>query len=295
MGSTPVEIEAALKVVGDESPLQEYTKQLQEKAKSEAPQHKVILMQPIYLGVHEVTQNDYETVMGKNPSHFATMGSGKAVVAGIDTTSHPVENVTWNDAAEFCARLSQQEKLKPFYFRANETVTLLDGTGYRLPTEAEWEFACRAGTMTRYWIGDLDADLLQGGWFVTNSGGRTHAVGELKSNPFGLYDIHGNISEHVQDWWEPTYYGQFQGEPALDPSGPASAGSERVIRGSGWNNKASYSRASCRLALDPTTRFHCYGLRVSLSVDAVRQTLASGNLAGDLDREVVGFGGWGAR
>ena len=78
---------------------------------------------------------------------------------------HPVEMVSWNDAAEFCAKLSEQEKLKPFYFRAGETVTMLEGTGYRLPTEAEWEFACRAGTTTKYWIGDKDEDLPQAGWF----------------------------------------------------------------------------------------------------------------------------------
>ena len=139
MGSTPEEIEAALKDVGED-------KHWQECIKSEAPQHKVILTQPIYLGVNEVTQAEYEKVMGKNPSHFAPTGMGKEAVAGMETADHPVEMVSWNDAAEFCAKLSKQEKLKPFYFRAGETITPLDGTGYRLPSEAEWEFACRAGT-----------------------------------------------------------------------------------------------------------------------------------------------------
>jgi formylglycine-generating enzyme required for sulfatase activity len=109
----------------------------QDRIRSEAPQHKVILTQPIYLGVHEVTQGQYEQVMGRNPSHFAPMGTFKDAVAGMDTTSHPVETVSWNDAAEFCAKLSQQEQLKPFYLRAGETLMMLEGTGYRLPTEAE--------------------------------------------------------------------------------------------------------------------------------------------------------------
>ncbi len=146
MGSTKEEIEAALK---DADP---NDKHWHECIKSEAPQHKVILTQPIYLGVNEVTQAEYEKVMGVNPSHFAPMGAGKEAVAGLETAKHPVEMVIWNDAAEFCAKLSKQEKLKPFYFRAGETITPLDGTGYRLPSEAEWEFACRAGTATKYWI-----------------------------------------------------------------------------------------------------------------------------------------------
>jgi len=186
MGSTAEEIAAALKDVGED-------KHGQECIKSEAPQHKVILKQPIYLGVNEVTQAEYEKVMGVNPSHFAPMGMGKEAVAGLETADQPVEMVSWNDAAEFCAKLSEQEKLKPFYFRAGETITPLDGTGYRLPSEAEWEFACRAGTATKYWIGDKDEDLVRAGWFGGNSGGRTHAAGELRANPLGLYDIHGNV------------------------------------------------------------------------------------------------------
>ncbi len=256
MGSTPAEIEESLKFVGDD-------KHWQECIKSEAPQHKVILTQPTYLGVHEVTQADYEKVMGKNPSWFAATGQGKEQVAGMDTATFPVETVSWNDAAEFCAKLSQQEQLKPFYFRSGETVTPLDGTGYRLPTEAEWEFSCRAGTTTKYWTGDKDEDLPQAGWFTGNSGGRTHAVGELKANPFGLFDIHGNNWEWVQDWWEPTYYGQFQEKPALNPSIPSSASSWRVVRGGGWRHTASLCRTSLRYANGPSYRDPGIGFRVS--------------------------------
>jgi formylglycine-generating enzyme required for sulfatase activity/serine/threonine protein kinase len=267
MGSTAEEIAAALKDAGED-------KYWQERIKSEAPQHKVILTQPIYLGVNEVTQAEYEKVMGVNPSHFAPMGMDKEAVAGLETAGHPVEMVSWNDAAEFCAKLSQQEKLKPFYFRAGETITPLDGTGYRLPSEAEWEYACRAGTATKYWIGDKDEDLVRAGWFGRKSGGRTHAAGELQANPFGLYDIHGNVWEWVQDGWDATWYGQFSEKPAVNPSSPFSAGSQRVIRGGYWNITASRCRSPFRDASAPAGRYRGIGFRVSLSVAAVKAALA---------------------
>jgi formylglycine-generating enzyme required for sulfatase activity len=267
MGSTPAEIEEALKAAaGDE----EWKKQWRECIKNEAPQHKVILTQPIYLGVHEVTQAQYEKLMGQNPSHFAATGPGKDAVVGVDTSAHPVEMVSWNDAAEFCAKLSEKEKLKPFCFRDGETVTMLEGTGYRLPTEAEWEFACRGGMTTKYWTGDKDDELVRAAWFGTNSGGRTHAVGELKANPFGLLDIHGNVWEWVQDWWEATYYGQFQGKPALDPNGPSSAGSLRVIRGGSLYSTAYHCRASNRDGNVPTRRDAGVGFRAALVVGVAR-------------------------
>jgi len=127
MGSTAAEVEAALKDINPK--LTDW----QDQVRSEYPQHKVILTQANYLGVNEVTQADYEKVPGTNPSHFKAMGPGKDAVVGMDTTEHPVETVSWNDAAEFCSKLSHKEELKPFYFREGETITLLDGTGYRLP------------------------------------------------------------------------------------------------------------------------------------------------------------------
>jgi len=257
MGSTADEIEEALKSVGED-------KHWRECIRSEAPQHKVILTQPIYLGVNEVTQAEYEKVMGVNPSHFAPLGAGKEAVDGMETTSHPVEMVSWNDAAEFCAKLSKQEELKPFYFRVGETITPLDGTGYRLPTEAEWEYACRAGTTTKYWVGDKDQDLVRAGWFGTNSGARTHAAGELKANPYGLRDIHGNVWEWVQDGWDLAYYSEFAEKPATNPDNPDSAGSLRVFRGGAWDYSASNCRAASRVAFDPTSRVYRIGFRVSL-------------------------------
>lgn len=223
MGSTAEEIEEALHLTVEDT-------HWQECIESEAPQHRVILTQPVYLGVNEVTQAEYEKVMGINPSHFAPSGEGKEAVTDLDTTSHPVETVSWNDAAEFCAKLSQQEELKPFTFRAGETIVALDGTGYRLPTEAEWEYACRAGTTTKFWIGDKGEDLLRAGWFKTNSGGRTHAAGELKANPYGLYDIHGNVWEWVEDCRVPRYYEELHGNPMINPIAPSPADSRRVHR-----------------------------------------------------------------
>ena len=265
MGSTPEEIDEAIRSASN----QHWSDCIQ----SEGPRHKVILTQPIYIGVHEVTQTKYEKVVGQNPSHFAPMGAGKAAVIGMDTTNHPVEMVSWNDAAEFCAKLSQQEKLKPFYFRAGETVTPLDGTGYRLSTEAEWELACRAGTTTKFWIDDNEKSLAVVGWFATNSGQRTHVVAELKANPFGLYDVHGNTEEWINDWWEPTYYSQFQEQAAINPNGPSSVGSYRVFRGGGWGDTGLGCRSTDRDGGDPAGRIEHIGFRVALPVDAVRQAL----------------------
>ena len=274
MGSTAAEIEVALKDVDLKD------KHWQEYIKSEAPQHKVILTQAIYLGVNEVTQKEYEAVMQATPSHFASTGPGKDAVANLETQNHPVETVSWNDAAEFCAKLSQKEELKPFYFRAGETITPLEGTGYRLPTEAEWEFACRAGTTTKYWIGDKDDELVRAGWFGGSSGGRTHAAGELKANPLGLYDMHGNVWEWVEDAWELTYYGQLVEQSAINPNGPSSAGSRRVVRGGHWHGTASFCQSAIRYAYDPPSRNNIVGFRVSLLADAVKESLKRQGVAG---------------
>ena len=280
MGSTPAAIEEALAASSGDKSWQAFIK-------SEAPQHKVILTQPYYLGLHEVTQAQFKKVMGRNPSHFAATGAGNDAVVGFDTSTYPVETVSWNDAAEFCANLSEQEKLKPFYFRSGETVKNLKGAGYRLPMEAEWEFACRAGTMTSYWIADKDKSLSEAAWIRLNSGGRSRAVGELPANPFSLHDTHGNVWEWVQDGWEPNYYGQFQEKPALDPSGSTSAGYRRVIRGGGWSDIASYCRASIRLAHGPSYHIYFIGFRVTLDIEAVKQSINA-----QAAKPIAGWHGW---
>lgn len=263
MGSTADEIKAAEKYVsGDQK--------LKESLSSEAPQHKVILTNPIYVSETEVTQAHYEQVMGTNPSHFSATGEGKDAVAGLDTSNFPVDAVSWRDAVDFCAKLSQQEKMKPFYFRSGVTVKPLDGTGYRLPTEAEWEYACRAGTTTRFWSGDEHQDLITAGWFNGNSNEHTHAVGKLKANPFGLYDMHGNVREWVQDSWGPSFYEKFKDDAAVNPSNPFNTNSDQVFRGGNWERSWSGCRAAGRYPAHPAASSK-FGFRVVLPVEAVKR------------------------
>ncbi len=265
MGSTKEEIEAELK----RPELIQHVHFWRTYIESEGPQHKVVLTKPIYVGVTEVTQAQYEQVMRTTPSHFSATGKGKEAVANLETGNYPVETVSFNDSAEFCAKLSQQEKLKPFNVRSDQTVTSLEGTSYRLPTEAEWEFACRAGTTTRFWSGDENEDLIQAGWCNFNYGGRTHAANELKANPFGLSDMHGNVWEWVQDGWDPKFYGQFQENVATDPFSPLSADSRPMRRGGSFMQVPELGRSSSRLYYytDAETGFRVVlvaeGLRVS--------------------------------
>jgi formylglycine-generating enzyme required for sulfatase activity len=175
--------------------------------------HVVTITQPFYIGVYEVTQAEYESVMGKNPSKE----KGPRL---------PVDHISWLDAVAFC-----------------ETLTARDPRfSYRLPTEAEWEFACRAGTRTRFYWGD-DADLTQIGQFAfykANAGGKTHEVGQKLSNAWGLYDMNGNVWEWCQDWMAPYGPGAI-----VDPKGPES-GEQKVCRGGCWAYEANRCRSAER-------------------------------------------------
>jgi formylglycine-generating enzyme required for sulfatase activity len=146
----------------------------------------------------------------------------------------------------------------------------LKGTGYRLPTEAQWEFACRAGTTTKWCTGDDPVEVLKAAWVNPKSDIRTYPVGELLPNPFGLYDVHGNILEWVQDWWGPAYYQEFADAPAVDPEGPASGGTERVTRGGSWLDPSTHARSAVRLTAPPTRILNRIGFRPVLSVEAVQ-------------------------
>jgi len=210
----------------------------------EKPQHKVRITKPFYLGVYEVTQAEYEEVMGKNPSYFSTGGSGMIHVLGMDTPRHPVEQVSWHNAMEFCRKLSAKE-----------------GKKYRLPTEAEWEYACRAGATTRYSFGDEPASLGEYAWYGRNCGGKTHPVGEKKPNAWGLYDMNGNVWEWCHDWADENYYAV---SPTDDPPGPET-GSIRAIRGGSIRFVARNCRAADRAGRGALTGWYALGFRVARS------------------------------
>jgi formylglycine-generating enzyme required for sulfatase activity len=215
----------------------------------ERPQHKVRLTKGLWLGQFEVTQAEYERVIGTNPSHFSDKGQGRGLVAGQSTAEFPVEMVSWFDAAAFCTRLSSLPEERAA------------GRTYRLPSEAEWEYACRAGTTTRFSCGEtlsLDSANVKGRWQ------RTRLVGCYPPNPWGLFDLHGNVLEWCADWHTADYYDQ---SPAVDPPGPETSFEDvRVLRGGGWFFKAASS--SFRDAISPYFKSPAHGFRVVCEVTA---------------------------
>jgi formylglycine-generating enzyme required for sulfatase activity len=208
----------------------------------ERPRHKVAITERFLMSRTKVTQAQYEAVMGANPSAFSVAGRFKERVKDRDTRQHPVESISWLDAVRFCNRLSEREGLTPYYEIDGKTVTIHSGNGYRLPTEAEWELACRAGTDGLWSFGDRKEDLKDHAWFADNSDGTTHPVGQKKPNRWGLFDMHGNVPEWCWDRYDPEYYKK---SPTSDPPGPG-PGEFRVHRGGAWNSSAAQTRASCR-------------------------------------------------
>jgi formylglycine-generating enzyme required for sulfatase activity len=195
----------------------------------EKPVHKVRISKGFYMGVYEVTQAQWQAVMGTNPSNFKG-------------DNLPVETVSWNDATEFCKKLSQKE-----------------GRTYRLPTEAEWEYACRADSNTRFCFGDNDSGLDDYAWYgYEKSGKQTHPVGQKKPNAFGLYDMHGNVWEWCQDWYDEDYYSR---SPEVDPQGH-DTGSARVLRGGSWGISPGACRSVDRSWFTPVNRGYSIGSRI---------------------------------
>jgi formylglycine-generating enzyme required for sulfatase activity len=213
----------------------------EEGRQKDETQHEVTISKDYYLGVHEVTQAQYETVMGKNPSHF------QGAIVGNENADLPVENVSWDDAVEFCKKLSDLPEEKKA------------GRVYRLPTEAQWENACRAGSKTAYLFDDEEGLLPEYGWFNRNSSRRTHTVVLLEPNAWGLYDMHGNVWEWCSDW-----YGDYPKGAVSDPVGPRK-GSFRVLRGGCWIVEAPFCQSALRRCNFPSGSGSYYGFRVALS------------------------------
>jgi formylglycine-generating enzyme required for sulfatase activity len=198
--------------------------------------HRVRLSRPFLMGVTEVTQGQWEALMGSRP------WEGKSAKSN---PSHAASYVSWDDAVEFCRKLSEQA-----------------GKTYRLPTEAEWEYACRGGTTSMYHFGDNVSELGRFGWFAENAKGvgerYAHVVGQKLPNGWGLYDMHGNVYEWCGDW-----YGDYPSGTVTDPRGPGS-GSNRVLRGGSWFSYSLFSRSACRYGTSPGLRTHNLGFRLVL-------------------------------
>jgi len=203
--------------------------------------YPVTLSRDFWLGKYEVTQGDYTAVVGKNPSHFP------------GDPLRPVERISHIDAVAYCAALTRRER---------EAGRLPASYGYRLPTEAEWEFACRAGTTNLFSFGDSTTEADQYAWTLENSEATTHPVGLKRPNPWGLYDMHGNVWEWCSDWYAPYSPG-----PLTNPVGPASS-QYKVFRGGGWNHAIEFARSSNRFMMGSSNGINFVGLRVALSQTA---------------------------
>lgn len=251
----------------------------EQNRKADETQHPVRFSEPFYLGAYEVTQHEFEIVMGHNPSWFAASGGGKAKVEEKETRRYPVETISWFDTVDFCNRLSEREGFELYYRLSNvereeksiqrATVAIAGGHGYRLPTEAEWEFACRARTQEPYsYGGDSNARLANtkgvsvsggyGGAIPAIDLGRPTVVGSYKPNPWGLFDMHGNASEWVWDWYDADYY---LNAPNADPRGPE-RGKHRVLRGGSWLVNEGSCRSASRFWQTPDEAKNYAGFRV---------------------------------
>jgi formylglycine-generating enzyme required for sulfatase activity len=216
-------------------------------------QHKVTISRDYYLGVTEVTQGQYEKVMGTNPSKFQ-----KQVILNKDSSMYPVEKVSWEDAVSFCKRLSELPDEKTA------------GRVYRLPTEAEWEYACRAESETAFHFGGSSKLSDDFAWFG-NSNKQTHPVGQKKPNAWGLYDMHGNVFEWCGDW-----FNEYPKGAVSDPTGPKE-GVLRVFRGGSWEFGAASGRSATRFFTAPFGRGDWIGFRVALSSSQIPQSPEAGS------------------
>ena len=216
-------------------------------------QHQVTVSS-FYMGKYQVTQKEWYEVMGTNVRQQRDKVNPEGPMRG-EGDNYPMYYVSWFEAVEYCNRRSQREGLTPAYTINGTNVTWnRNANGYRLPTEAQWEYACRAGTTTAYHTGAVISD--NTGWYEANSGRTTHPVGQKTANAWGLYDMHGNVLEWCYD-----LYGSYASGAQTDPVG-ASSGSNRVVRGGSWDASTQVVRSAHRGSLNPTYRNNSFGFRL---------------------------------
>ncbi|HOZ50114.1 MAG TPA: formylglycine-generating enzyme family protein [Candidatus Hydrogenedentes bacterium] len=204
------------------------------------PEHAVTVS-PFCIDQFEVSQEEYERLMGDNPSK-------------VKSKKNPVEQIRWSDAVRYCNARSREEGLEPAYDLTAWTCNF-EANGYRLPTEAEWEYAARAGTGTAYSFGASDDDLTKHAWFKDNAKAKPHPVRQRRPNPWGLYDMHGNVWEWCNDFYQVDYYLRSEAE---DPRGPE-RGAKKVLRGGCWNSTPDACRSAYRYNENPAYTDACFG------------------------------------
>jgi formylglycine-generating enzyme required for sulfatase activity len=256
---------------------------------SSTPAHRVVISKPFYLAVNETTQAEFQAITGRNPAWYSTTGPEPYYVEqvkGEDTARHPVEGITWNDAHDFARLLTRsvQGKLADVPHRneislataavsageieTGEQAALSDDklralvVQYRLPTDAEWEHACRGGTATPFSFGDKEPTVT--GWFGEPNGGRTWEIGRGEANPLGLFGVHSGVWEWVEDQWSVNEYGRQMDWPVHDPHFTSATPLPRVVRGGMWPDRRS--RSFDRYAYDSDFQTFFVGFRLAFDI-----------------------------